>query len=579
MNNLPDPSKNRHNRPNRKANLPSPIPPPPPLPPDEELSQDQKIQLPAVSTYQAVELKRLLVEKAKRQVEALKLYEPLPRQEEFHSSRCRQRLLRGSNRGGKTLPAAVEFARAVCGMDPHGKYPKRDGRAFAVGKNLDHVGSVMWYKLSRAGAFKIIRDLHTNQWRAFRPWEMEDAIRAHLAKPAPPLIPPRLIKQIAWENKAKNIPKMVRLHTGWEITFYSSEGKPPQGQDIDYWWFDEEITDPDWYPEMVMRTLDRHGCGVWSATPQAGTERLLELHERADREHDLPNPGVREFVILLADNPFFTAQEKQDMANSLSEEEQLVRIGGEFAINAYKVFPEFNMIAHGVDWFEIPPNWTRYAVVDPGRQVCAVLFAAVPPPSVGRFVYLYDELYITNCDAEQFGQKMAYKCANQTFEAFIIDRHGGRLTDIGSGLTVERQYAEALSRYNVRSRRTGSGFIAGNDDVEAGVEAIRGWLKSRDGAGPTLRILAGRLANTEWEFRHYRYKRVGGIITDKPEERGRVHQMANCRYLALARPKWQKPVKVKAPEGAAVKIFRAKQKAKKKAAGPGIIRLGPGKGG
>src|SRR5262245_2732952 len=104
---------------------PTPLPPPPPIP---------------VSSWEALELKRLLVEKAKRQAEALKLYVPLPRQFEFHASFVRQRLLRGSNRSGKTLGAAVEVARAVSGTDPYDKYPKYDGRAFCVGKNLDHVG-------------------------------------------------------------------------------------------------------------------------------------------------------------------------------------------------------------------------------------------------------------------------------------------------------------------------------------------------------------------------------------------------------------------------------------------------------
>lgn len=533
---------------------------------------------PAVLGHAAGEIRRVVAELARRKVEALRLYEPLPEQARFHGSAARQRLLRGSNRGGKTLPAAVEVARAVTGQDPHGKYPAEGGRCFCVGKNLDHVGQVMWRKLGRAGAFKMIRDLATGRWRAYRPWEAADKAREREAKPAPPLVPPRMVKAVAWENKAKGIPKQVTLHNGWEINFYSSEGKPPQGSDIDLWWFDEEIVDPEWYPEMVARLLDRAGRGVWSATPQAGTEQLLELHERAELQRDYPEPDVEEFVILLDDNPHIGQKEKDDFATSLSEEQRQVRVGGEFVIHSYRVFPEFSLTTHGVGAFAVPHHWTRYAVIDPGRQVCAVLFAAVPPPEEGDFVYLYDELYLQNADAEQFGQRMGRKAVGQSFEAFVIDHHGGRVTEMGSGWTVERQYSRALQKNKVRSRKTGFGFVWGCDDVAAGVEAFRSWLQIREDGTTKLRVLRGKLPNFEWEIRHFRYKRVGGLVTDKPEERGRVHQMANCRYLAMYHPRWVRSKGVGKRLDPVLQALKDKrERVRRKEGGTGGVNLGPGR--
>jgi hypothetical protein len=261
-------------------------------------------------------------ELAGRQVEALKLYEPLPAQEEFHKSRSRQRLLRGSNRGGKTLPAMVEVARAVTNQDPFGKYPSDNGRCYLVGLDLLHVGQVFYHKLFRSGAFKIIRDLTAGRWRAYRPWDNGDYTRRKEAKSAPPLIPARLIESIAWEDRAKNIPRMVKLKTGWEITFFSSGAKPPQGMDLDLVAFDEEIEDGEWYPEMCSRLLDRNGLLIWSATPQAGNDQLLSLSERAGRDADLINPTVREFVILLADNPFIEQSEKDTLADLLDDDDR-----------------------------------------------------------------------------------------------------------------------------------------------------------------------------------------------------------------------------------------------------------------
>jgi len=538
-----------------------------------------------VLTFQAEEFRRIVSEQARRSIEGLRLYEPLTEQERFHQSQSRQRLLRGSNRGGKTLPAAVEIARAVTGQDPAGKYPGEDGRCYCVGRNLDHVGQVMWRKLSRPGAFKIIRDQTTGAWRAYRPWDPADQFRAREARPSPPLIPRRMIQTAAWENKAKGIPKQVRLTNGWELNFYSSEGKPPQGSDLDLVWFDEEITDEDWHPEMVARLLDRKGKLVWSATPQAGTDKLFELHERAleEKEKGVPEPAVEEFVILLMDNPHIGEAEKREFAASISELDQDVRIGGEFVLAGRRIFPEFSLAIHGTPWFEAPQDWTRYMVVDPGRQICAVLFAVVPPPEEGDQVYLEDELYIPNCNAQVFGKRVAQKAAGKRFEAFLIDHHGGRITDMGSGLTVEKQYAHELKKNRVQSRQTGHGFIWGSDDVDAGIEACKSWLLIRDNGTAKLQVLLDRhdpkktnLPGFEWEAKRYRYKVIQGIVQDKPEDRGRVHQMANFRYLALFRPRYVRPPRTSTGPNGAVLAFRAKQKRlEAKEGGPGYIRLGP----
>ena len=122
-------------------------------------------------------LGRTLAEMARRAAESLKLYEPLPSQAGFHSSMAAERIMIGSNRGGKSLPGAIEVARAVTGTDPYGKYPLRDGRFYCIGRDGRHLGAVMWRKLGRAGAFQIIRDKDTGLWRAFRPWTDEDISR------------------------------------------------------------------------------------------------------------------------------------------------------------------------------------------------------------------------------------------------------------------------------------------------------------------------------------------------------------------------------------------------------------------
>lgn len=573
---LPSPDERRRRRP-QPANDALPPPPPPKesvpfadVPPDVPPPVDEE----KATLWQQIKLRRLAAELARRRIEGLALYEPLPMQERFHACEAPERVVRGSNRAGKTLAAAIEVARAVTGQDPHHKYPEREDRAFLVGKDGKHLAQVMYRKLFRAGAFKMIRDADTALWRAFRPWDSHDLDREAQAKPAGPLIPQRFIKEIAWENKKENIPNVVRLVNGWELAFFSSLGKPPQGSDVGLVWLDEEIVDPSWYPEMSARLLDRHGKLIWSATPQAGTDHLFDLHEKAVEQDCDDHPRVVEFVSLLDDNPHIDPEQKRLFIEKLSEEERRVRVLGEFALSSYRVYPEFSMATtHGRDWFEVPRDWTRYLVVDPGHQVCAVLFAAVPPDD--DRLYLFDELYIQNCNAELFGEQMGKRCSDYAFQAFLIDHHAGRQTEISSGKTHEQQYSEALMKYGVKSVQTGFNFLWGSDDVPAGIEAVRSLLRIREDGTTKLQVLRDKLPNFDREIKRYHYKRVGGVVTDMPDQRRDNHLMDCLRYLAMYRPRYVKPPRHAPVVSYALRALQAKRDRKRQKEGSKHVSLGP----
>lgn len=542
--------------------------------PPEQAVLAPPVRRPELSAYASEKLRQIVVEVAKRRCEALKLYEPMELQEKFHASTKPERLLRGSNRGGKTLPAAVEVARAVSGKDK--KYPAT-GRVIAVGKDLRHIGQTMWRKLRHAGAFKMIRDRQTGLWRAYRPWV--DNYRAHEAKLAPPLIPQRLIKSIAWHNKKENQPSLVTLTTGWEILFCSGEGEPPQGSDVDLVWFDEEIPNEEWYSEMAMRLLDRDGKFIWSATPQAATQQLFDLHTRFVDGDEL----VEEFHIKLHDNTHLSLDAKRKVAAKLTPEEARVRIEGEFALTAYKVYNEYHKLIHNCDPFDIPGDWMRIVSIDPGRQVCAGLFAAIPPPYVrDPHVYLYEEFYLKAANATMFGEAMERRTRGQGFRVFLIDGNAARQGEMASGRTVQGQYRDALKNNNVSSELTGHDFKWGCDEVAAGISAFRSMMLVTPDGTPRLRVFRNRLPYFEWEIDRYHYQRgKGGIITDKPEQKNN-HLMDCGRYIALYDLTWHKPrpaAKRKSPALRALEQKRAWQRERRRAMGIGpSVRLGPGGG-
>lgn len=537
-----------------------------------------------VGGLSAVEHKRMLrvlAELANRRREALRLYEPLPVMERFHADGRKERLLRGGNRAGKTLAAAVEMARALTGCDPFGRYPKADGLAAVVGLDGRHCGDPIYKLLFKPGAFRIIKDEKTGEWRSVRPGVDKD--RMHLSRPAPALVPRRLVKEIAWEERKREIPSIVTLTNGWKITFYSSKGSPPNGIQLDLLWIDEEIENEAWWPEMVARLLDRRGRAFWSATPQVASEHLFNLHVRAEAARTDGGPDdVGEHVAILADNPFIDDEEKRLFADRIvSDEERRVRLMGEFALTGFKIYPEFSMSVHGYDLDgPLPADWCRFMIVDPGRQVCAVLFAAVPPPHHPPMLLVYDELYLKGCDADAFGKAAAGKLDHVQPEEFIIDGHAGRITDIGSGRTIEAQYAEALKKYGAQSARTGSGFSWGSDDVKAGILAVHSYLRLQESSGqPLLRVARGRCPKLEYEFVRYHYRKINKQVSDEPEKRN-DHLMDTVRYLCSRRPSWVKPRPFRRQKNYAVEYMArklARKQARSKADGGGGIRLGPGK--
>jgi hypothetical protein len=544
--------------------------------------------LPSVSRmggFQAGQLKELQAELAERRIEALRLYQPTPMQEEMHKCTASEVIVLGGNRSGKSLSTFVEDARAATSSDPHKKYPEKDGNLVIVGRDWKHIGLVVYPMLFRAGAFKIIRDAATGQWRAYNP--VTDAARSADAKPAPPLIPPRLVKKISWLLKAARYIQSCELTNGWNIYFFSSEGEPPQGFQADRVHIDEDLSSEAWLPEMQARLADRKGKMCWSAMPHSKNDSLAGLSERADAEltSGKEKPDIVKFVLRFLDNPHIDADEKRKNIErwaALGEDVLRMRSEGEFVTDSILCYPTFTMTVHGYDRADLPKNvipedWTRYATIDPGHAVTSVIFAAVPPDE--SMLLVYDQLYIRQCNAVIFGEKFAEKVKGQSFHAFIIDMHGGRIREIGSGRLPVELYTEQLRLKGVSSAVTGASFLAGCDDIQARMAATQNYMHIRPSGTPTLRILRGAVPDLERELKRYKKKvqYLAGtyIVTDEPNTRGEVHACQCLEYLCAYRPKYHKPKVEIRDEPWYVEWARRR---KKQRGGDGFVYLGPSTG-
>lgn len=502
------------------------------------------------------QIKKIANEIAKREREALRLYEPTAIQEEFHSALVFCCLLMAGNQFGKSLAGFVELARVLTGQDPHNKYPKQDGIALVVGYNENHIGLIIHKYLFRRGAFKIIRDTETGKWRSYRPWEPADLARESETQPAPPLIPARFIKKWTWLKRSKNIFSSVEFHNGWVLYAGNSTGQEIQGIQADYVHFDEDIERPEWYTEMAARTLMRKGKIRWTAMPHEKNICIDTICNRAEE-------GDKDFKVVrgtIFNNPFMPAEARERVIKSWKDQGMDVyrrRALGERTTDTVMMYPHFSEYTHSaisIDGInptpvqlalaktggEIPHDWCRYMAVDPGHTVCAVTFYAVPPPDLGEQIVCYDELYLEGCNATMFADAVSYKVRDKFFQEFIIDGHGGRLTDIGSGHSPQKQYSDALRERGIASVGTGSGFALGDDNIAGRELNLREYLSTSKGP-PKMLFVFNNIPNLIREMKRFKKKKIRGIVTDTGDRTGHTHAVETLEYAAARQMQFRKP--------------------------------------
>jgi phage terminase large subunit-like protein len=558
--------------------------------PQPQVGEPQPAE-PQLSRSDLQRLRELLTERRKRRYEALKVWQPMPGQKAFYDCPALEASVYGSNRSGKTTCVAVKLSDIVLNQHPlTGSVYPRKGVLAIVGFDEAHLGRVCYKKMFVEGAFKLINDPATGVPRPYVP--DKDAALKSQVYPAPPLIPPRYIKKdgIAWNKKNKGIPSIIRLTTGWELWFFSSKAPPPQGFACDGMWFDEEIENDKWYSEAAARLVDNDGFFIWSATPLQGGDDLIDIHNRAEEQVEDPHALTREFFLSIDNNEFLSEKSKENFKAKYRDkpEEYRVRILGEFAAKAFKVYPEFNMAVHGFDPFQVwpgtgqpPTDWCRYIAVDPGRTVAAAAFLAVPPPEFhDQRWFVYDEIYIEKANATRMCEELERKTRHQSIEVILMDMHYGQQAHGGENdETIADIYRRILSavgpdKINVWDRCRIKGFVPGVDKVDAGIMAVKEGLVIDGSRGYSRTTYAiGRLPNMETEFDKYQNKKVNGVLTDKPQQKWN-HLMDGLRYLHCFKPTWQEPRSVPRVKTGALRRLEEKR-ARLADSAPPVVRFGP----
>tara|TARA_R110002096_G_scaffold134022_2_gene285088 strand:+ start:17479 stop:19242 length:1764 start_codon:yes stop_codon:yes gene_type:complete len=551
---------------------------------------------------------RVANEIAQRRLESLNLYVPQATQDEFHQCDAPECMIMGGNRGGKSLAAFVEIARAVQGKDPYKKYPLRDGVCAIIGYKQWHIGNVIYGYLFKAGAFKIIRDSETNLWRVYRPWVPQDKARAKEAKPAPPLIPPRMIEKIVWQDRAKQIFSNVFLKNGWEIKAFSSRSKPEQGWQGDLISIDEDILDPSWYEESAGRLIDRAGRLIWSALPHDENDAMARFAERAETQEEAherggPKPTTVVYRISMESNPYLPEEAKKAAVagwKSMGDDVYRKRALGEMVTDSVLMYPMWKRGLHDIQGYagqlngeadqylkerRVPQHWCRRLAVDPGHDTAAAVLVATPPS--GKWHLVYDEIYIHQCDARKIAYALSKKTAGVWFQTFVIDAHGGNLTSIDTGIAPREAYEREMKKEDVQCVETRHRFIPGCSVIAYREEVYRGMLSVGGSGSPQLIVDFERCPNLDREMRRFRKKKVNGNVTDTGNRRSNTHAVECLEYLAAyltdSRQTYIPPKnrrRVETPGQRRVRQFKERKRLRQEAANPfgagtSTIILGP----
>lgn len=180
----------------------------------------------------------------------------------------------------------------------------------------------------------------------------------------------------------------------------------------------------------------------------------------------------------------------------------------------------------------------KVLAIDPGSAKSGCLCAAVPPPPpevpLDRYqpdrLDIYAEVMLYKADAEDMAEAIKHLTGGYLFETFIIDKKGSWPKPPGFRMRIYDQYAGAMERRGVRSRRSGNRFELGSSDVGNRELLLKDLMRPRGESAPILRI-HNHLRNLNRQLQGERYTQ--NDYTKREKKGKKVSELVDClEYIA-----------------------------------------------
>ncbi|MCI0565213.1 MAG: terminase family protein [Nitrososphaera sp.] len=420
----------------------------------------------------------------------LRLYKPHPKQEQFHNSRAKERLLLGGNRSGKTVCGGVETVRFLKGELEY--QPPVRGRIVTVDFD-DGCDRIILPELAR--------------------W-----------------IPPSLLKDGSWErtyNKRTHSFEFENKST-CEIMTYEQDVKKFVGTSRHFVWFDEEPPE-DIYNECRQRLIDTNGFAYITMTPIEGLtwvyDKLVLLGEQ--------RPSCIVIYVDVTENPYVDPTVALSTVSNYDESEQLSRKAGIFVPRRGFIYAKY--LHEDGDYPNVIERWspgpedTIVAGMDHGfTNPTCFLWAAL---NGDNDLIVFDEYYhshrtITENCREITKLNLQYKRLIYTVgDPSILQ------TDPNTGDTIMTHYAQG-----------GVYILPGDNNQRAGLDKVRERLQPIKGTRPTLYISKEGCPNLLWEMKKLQFgewqNRKARRDHNAKEEQIKKddHACDALRYLVMSSP-------------------------------------------
>jgi len=423
-------------------------------------------------------------------------YEPHDKQKEFHSSEAMITQYIGGNRSGKTTGGVVEDIWYAKGEHPYKRIPEAPNaiRVCASDFKVGHQ-QVLIPELSR--------------------W-----------------CPPSLLKNGSWEDSFQKEPPELRFANGSFIEFKSYEQDLVKfaGTSRDLVHHDEEPPE-DVYKENLMRIIDCKGRMTLTMTPVEGMTWTYDqiYHKGMPEDGSAPDKNYHIIEADMLDNPHIGEVEAQMALSGLSKDERDAREHGKYVMVGGLMYPNFNPNIHVIDDFTVPANWNVYCSMDHGlANPTCWLWHTVDP--IGRIITFY-EYYENEKTVDEHA--VAYHRINEML---------GRTPEYNVGdPSIKNRNAVSMTSIQQEYIKNGIFIILGNNDVMAGVNRVRTYLKPGVDGKP-MWVVTKNCEKTIWEYRRYRKKRYASSkiaeqhnAPEEPIDRDN-HALDAKRYFAMSRP-------------------------------------------
>lgn len=383
-------------------------------------------------------------------------YEAMPHQDLFHQSQAKGRIALGGNRSGKTYCGVADDALILTRKHPHRShlYPPTGIpiRMRLIGTDFDRgVGQALLPLMAQ-------------------------------------MIPPSYLINGSWEDSYRQADHVLRLKDKSEISFmsYEQDANKFQAVSLHHIHFDEEPPKAI-FDESMLRLVDVAGTWTLTETPVQQLEWVQdELIEPAQAGRR-PDITVHEFD--TRNNVHLPAEELRLLASTLSVEEALIRLSGQYT-NGSLVFPEFTRNWPNVipaEAFRLTPDWKLYESMDHGYEnPTAWNWTAVHRDGS---VVTFDSMHRAKIVVDEWAALVKQK-RQEIRDRFSItlgeweEMYGGAIGDPAiadsgnaaaqTGITIQQAYAIGginISTGNIRQQR------AGNQNI--GLDKIHTYLRKR----------------------------------------------------------------------------------------------------